>query len=145
MIESWRMGTGVLELPSGRRIRGRSRRRPPEDGPRPTVTVLLAAWRPAPSPGESHWLCWPDFWLPTRPAAARRLLRQLHERAPAERVEIACAGGVGRTGTALAALAAIDGLGAADAVDWVRARYHPRALEVPWQRTFVRFCEPHAG
>ncbi len=55
-----------------------------------------------------------------------------------ERVEVACRGGVGRTGTALAALAVLDGLPAPDAVRWVRGRYHPRAVETPWQRRWLR-------
>jgi protein-tyrosine phosphatase len=55
-----------------------------------------------------------------------------------ERVEVACRGGVGRTGTALAALAVLDGLVPADAVHRVRADYHRRAVETPWQRRWLR-------
>ncbi|MDN5548291.1 MAG: protein phosphatase, partial [Rhodococcus sp. (in: high G+C Gram-positive bacteria)] len=54
-----------------------------------------------------------------------------------ERVEIACGGGYGRTGTALAALAVMDGVPSKDATAYVRARYSPRAVEMPWQRRFV--------
>jgi len=50
---------------------------------------------------------------------------------------VACGGGRGRTGTALACLAILDGVLAADAVEYVRQHYHPRAVETPWQRRFV--------
>jgi len=52
-------------------------------------------------------------------------------------VEIACRGGRGRTGTALAALAILDGMPAREAVDWVRGTYHHRAVETPWQRRWL--------
>jgi hypothetical protein len=48
------------------------------------------------------------------------------------------AGGVGRTGTALAALAILDGVPAAQAVNLIRADYHRRAVETPWQRRWLR-------
>jgi hypothetical protein len=38
----------------------------------------------------------------------------------------------------LACLAVLDGVPAAKAVGFVRAHYHPRAVETPWQRRFVR-------
>jgi protein-tyrosine phosphatase len=44
-----------------------------------------------------------------RPAFGEAL-RELLERAETERVEIACGGGIGRTGTALACLAVLDGV-----------------------------------
>jgi protein-tyrosine phosphatase len=65
-------------------------------------------------------------------------LREAHRRAATERVEVACGGGVGRTGTALAVLAVLSGVEPAEAVAWVRATHHPRAVETPWQRRWVR-------
>lgn len=65
--------------------------------------AIAVAW-------EARWVRWPDFGLPADPAAAAGALREAWERAAAERVEIACAGGYGRTGTALACLAVLDGL-----------------------------------
>jgi protein-tyrosine phosphatase len=53
------------------------------------------------------------------------------------RVEIACGGGRGRTGTALACLAVLDGVPPAEAVAYVRAHYDRRAVETPWQRNYV--------
>ena len=72
-------------------------------------------------------------------ADALDALREAGRRAYAgERVEVACHGGVGRTGTALAAFAVLDGLPPARAVAWVRSRYHRRAVETPWQRWWLR-------
>jgi len=43
----------------------------------------------------------------------------------------------------LACLAVLDGVAADDAVDHVRRGYHPRAVETPWQRRYVRrFATP---
>ena len=52
-------------------------------------------------------------------------------------MEVACRGATGRTGTALVCLAVLDGIAAADAVDFVRAAYRPRAVETRAQRAFV--------
>lgn len=59
-------------------------------------------------------------------------------RAVAERVEVACAGGRGRTGTALACLAVLDGVPADRAVAFVRRNYDAHAVETPWQKRYVR-------
>jgi len=64
-------------------------------------------------------------------------LREAWRRAGSERVEIACGGGRGRTGTALACLAVLDGLSGPDAVAYVREHYDRRAIETPWQRRYV--------
>jgi len=85
----------------------------------------------------SRWLRWPDWRLPADRAEARQALTDLWQRAATERVEVACSGGRGRTGTALACLAILDGVPAAHAVGYVRQHYNPRAVETPWQRRFV--------
>ena len=64
-------------------------------------------------------------------------LTEAWERAATERVEIACAGGQGRTGTALACLAILDGVSRTEAVAFVRAHYDPHAVETPGQRRYV--------
>lgn len=64
-------------------------------------------------------------------------LREAWHRATNERVELACGGGRGRTGTALACLAVLDGVSAAEAVAYVREHYSLRAVENPWQRRYV--------
>ncbi|MFI0902515.1 protein-tyrosine phosphatase family protein [Streptomyces sioyaensis] len=128
---------GVLELPSGRFVRGRGLRRPLPPGPQPDFAIHLRGRRPSPVEWESRWLRWPDFWLPSDRAAFAESLRELLERAENERVEVACGGGFGRTGTALACLVVLDGLPGHEAVGYVREKYSSRAVETPWQRRFV--------
>jgi protein-tyrosine phosphatase len=81
---------------------------------------------------------WPDFRLPADPGQLRAALAEARERAATGRVELACGGGRGRTGTALACLAVLDGVPADEAVAWVRARYDRRAVETRAQQRFVR-------
>ena len=52
-------------------------------------------------------------------------------------MEVACGGGVGRTGTALACLAVLDGVPTREAIAYVREGYHRRAVETLWQRRYV--------
>lgn len=138
MTGSWSPNApGVLRLPSGRLVRGRGLRRPLPDGPVPDFAVYLLGKTPPEVPWESIWLRWPDFRLPHDRAAAAAVLREAWTRADAERVEIACAGGRGRTGTALACLAVLDGVPAERAVAYVREHYDSRAVETPWQRRYV--------
>ena len=80
---------------------------------------------------------WRDFWLPSDPDVATNVLRLAHQRGHSDRVEIACGGGVGRTGTALAVMCIFDGMEPDAAVGWVREHYHSRAVEVPWQRRYL--------
>ncbi|MEU6350574.1 protein-tyrosine phosphatase family protein [Streptomyces sp. NPDC047072] len=130
---------GVLRLPSGRLVRGRGLRRPLDAGaPVPSYGVYLLGHRPPEFPWTSRWLSWPDFRLPKDRAEARETLREAWERAAEERVEIACGGGRGRTGTALACLAVLDGVPPGEAVAYVRERYDRRAVETPWQHRYVR-------
>jgi protein-tyrosine phosphatase len=131
-------GPGILALPSGRLVRGRGLRRPLPPGPVPEFGVYLLGAEPAPVAWESRWLRWPDFRLPADRDQAVKLLGEAWERAAHERVEIACGGGRGRTGTALACLAVLDGVPPSEAVAYVRAGYHRAAVETPWQRRYVR-------
>jgi hypothetical protein len=138
VIEPWDpAAAGVLRLPSGRLVRGRGLRRPLPTGPEPTFAVYLLGEQPPAVSWESRWLRWPDFRLPADKAQARQVLRDVWERAATDRVELACGGGMGRTGTALACLAVIDGVPADGAVRYVRQHYHPRAVETPWQKRYV--------
>jgi hypothetical protein len=140
VTETWNpSGAGVLRLPSGRLVRGRALRRPlPAGGPAPTYAAYLLGKRPPEVPWEARWLRWPDFRLPADRAEARTVLAEAWKRAPADRVEIACGGGRGRTGTALACLAVLDGVPPEEAVDFVRRHYDGHAVETPWQRRYVR-------
>jgi protein-tyrosine phosphatase len=75
--------------------------------------------------------------LPSDRTATAVALGEAWARAETERVEIACGGGYGRTGTALACLAVLDGVPNREAVAYVREHYAHRAVETPWQRRFV--------
>ncbi|MFH8485828.1 protein-tyrosine phosphatase family protein [Streptomyces longisporoflavus] len=130
--------SGVLRLPSGRLIRGRGLRHPLPEGPAPDYALYLLGKQPPAVDWESRWLRWPDFRLPADRTATATALREAWERAETERVEVACGGGQGRTGTALACVAVLDGVPGAEAVAYVRKHYAPRAVETPWQRRFVR-------
>ncbi|MER7948776.1 protein phosphatase [Streptomyces sp. NPDC096079] len=143
MTDPWPMNTpGVLRLPSGRLLRGRGLRRPLPEGPAPTFAVHLLGRRPDPTPWPSVWLRWPDFRLPADRAEARAVFTEAWGRAAGERVEFACGGGRGRTGTALACLAVLDGVPPAEAVAYVRHHYDRHAVETPWQRRYVRAFAP---
>ncbi len=128
---------GVLRLPSGRLIRGRGLLRPLPAGPLPDFALYLLGEEPPPVAWESRWLRWPDFRLPADRAATADALREAWARAATERVEVACAGGQGRTGTSLACLAVLDGIPNRQAVAYVREHYSARAVETPGQRRFV--------
>ena len=134
----WERERGVVELPDGARLRGRSLRRGIAENP-PEWGLYLLGCPPANTDWPGLWLRWPDLWLPLKTQEARSAFEGAHRRAAAGvRVEIACAGGRGRTGTALACIAQLGGVSPNDAVDWVRTHYHPRAVETPWQRRYVR-------
>ena len=134
MGDGWEDEAGLVVLPSGVRVRGRRI----GDVASPADFALVLADGPVPAWAHRR-IRWPDFWVPLDRADALDALREAHRRAVAgERVEVACKGGVGRTGTALAALAILDGVPASDAVAWVREHYNPRAVETPWQRRWLR-------
>jgi protein-tyrosine phosphatase len=107
------------------------------DGPEPAFALYLLGEEPPTVEWEARWLRWPDFGLPADPAAARQAFEDAWTRAETGRVEIACAGGQGRTGTALACLAVLDGVPSKEAVKYVRTHYSTRAVETLWQRRFV--------
>jgi Swiss Army Knife protein, DSP-PTPase phosphatase domain len=128
---------GVLRLPSGRLIRGRSLRQPPAERLVPDFGLYLTGSRPPAAAWDARWVRWPDFRLPTDPDDARDAFHEAWHRAETQRVEVACGGGRGRTGTALACIAVLDGVPATEATAYVRAHYDRRAVETAWQRRFV--------
>ena len=128
---------GVVELPDGRRVRGTGVRRPRGDVPAPDLAVYLLGRDPQITDWPSRWVRWPDFRLPASTDDAVAALRIAHDRAATERVEVACAGGRGRTGSALAVLAILSGVRPEEAVAWVRANYHPKAVETRAQRRWI--------
>ncbi len=130
----WEDETGVITLPGGARVRGRRLADPAS----PADFALVLA--PGPVPAWPHRrIEWPDFWVPADRDDALDAFREARRRAYAgQRVEAACRGGVGRTGTTLAALAILDGLPPGQALAWVRRGYHPRAVENLVQRRWLR-------
>jgi protein-tyrosine phosphatase len=136
-MNQWDITDGVVELPDGRRVRGTGLRRPRRDSPAPDFAVYLLGRDPQVPGWEYRWVRWRDFRLPDSTEQAVTALREAHTRAASERVEIACGGGIGRTGTALAVLAIMSGVPADEAVTWVRANYHPRAVETRRQKRWV--------
>lgn len=135
---------GSLQLPDGVLVRGRGLRNGPVPGPPPDFGLYLGTSRLRARHDHTltwphDWISWPDFLLPRDSAAARAAIRALHARAAAgAAVEVACSGGVGRTGTVIACLAVLSGLPPAEAIAWTRAHYHRHAMETSWQRGWVR-------
>jgi hypothetical protein len=147
--------TGAIELPDGSWVRGRGLRDTPPDRTRgapeglaPELGLYLGGRRSQrrydPALRWPHeWIHWPDFLLPRDPEAAVRHIHGLAANARAgRRVEVACYGGVGRTGTVIACLAVVAGLTPDDAIDWAREHHHHRAVETPWQRRWVHRFPP---
>ncbi|MFF0772105.1 protein-tyrosine phosphatase family protein [Nonomuraea wenchangensis] len=134
---------GAIRLPDGLHVRGRGLRHPLPPGPRPDFGLYLGSDRlrrrhDATLTWPHEWLDWPDFLLPRDRDLAVRRIGELRERARAgQAVEVACGGGVGRTGTVLACLAVLSGLDPAAALAWTREHHHPRAVETPWQRRWI--------
>lgn len=86
----------------------------------------------------ARWVRWEDFGLPADDTDTLERLREALERSGEQRVELACLGGRGRTGTALACLTALDGVPAEDAVGYVREHYSTLAVETTEQEEYVR-------
>ncbi|MBN6039161.1 protein-tyrosine phosphatase family protein [Amycolatopsis sp. 195334CR] len=140
--------TGAIELPDGTWVRGRGLRRGAPEGDAPDHGLYLGTRMLRRRHGghvtwPREWISWPDFLLPLDRRAAIARIRALHALAKdGRRVEVACGGGVGRTGTVVACLAQLAGVPAAESIAWTREHYQPRAVETPWQRTWVlRFLE----
>ena len=137
-IRRWPAGSGVVEFPDGRCVRGRGLWDTRAAGTEPDLAIYLLAKAPTPSAWHSVWIRWPDFRLPADERSAFAALTEAYDRSAIERVEIACGGGRGRTGCAIAVLAVLAGIDPAAAVDWTRVSYRRRAVETPWQRRWVR-------
>ncbi len=130
----WLDDFGLVILPTGPRVRGRRS----GDTVSPADFALVLGDSPLPTWPHRH-IRWQDFWIPNDRVQAldglHEALRRAHD---GERVEVICSGGIGRTGTALAALAILDGLSPNQAVTWIRDNYNRRAVETPWQRRWLR-------
>ena len=83
---------------------------------------------------------WEDFGLPADWHRASEEVATAFRRARAgQRLEIGCAGGIGRTGTVLACMAVLAGVKAQDAVSWVREHYRRDAVETVEQERWIRW------
>jgi hypothetical protein len=131
---------GAIALPDGTPVRGRGRRAPLPAGPLPDFGLYPGRpgrWRPD---WPSEWVDWPDFRTPRdRDGAAAAIVRTYELARGGRRVEVACGGGIGRTGTVIACMAVLAGHPAGDAVAWTRTHYRRRAVETPGQRRWVRW------
>ncbi|MFP7695737.1 protein-tyrosine phosphatase family protein [Trueperella sp. LYQ143] len=143
-MKQWEHGPGVVEFPSGRRIRGRSWRTPVDEHASLCIVLTTGVGSKYGRPGvtgdaaQTITIDWPDYRLPRRASHARDVLRDAWQRAAHERVEIVCGGGVGRTGTALAIIGVMDGMDPQEAIDFVKEHYDEGSIENPAQRAFVR-------
>lgn len=96
---------------------------------------LDPAWDPD---WHAEVIDWPDFGVPEDgPAAARQILNAYTAARSGLNLEVGCLGGLGRTGTALACMAILAGVPAANAVTWVRTEYDNRAVETAGQEAWV--------
>ena len=134
----WNNETGVVVLLDGRRVRGRALPDRPPPELEPDFGLYLLGKPPPQMSWDTRWLEWPDFGLPHDADDANDALEEVFARSLRQRVEIACRGGAGRTGTALACLAVMAGTPPEEAVAYIRAQYRPHAVETPWQRRYVR-------
>ena len=126
-----------MALPSGRKRVVQAAATDEPAGPFPEFGVYLLGKQPPPVGWESRWVPWPDLRLPIDQPDALEAFREVWRRAEAERVEVACWRGIGRTGTALACIAILDGVPPGQAVSYVRRQYRRRTVETPWQRQYV--------
>jgi hypothetical protein len=127
-----------VTFPDGTRVRALSlSERRERDDERDFGLYLDERWRPA---WPAELIAWADFGLPRTPATAAAQITAAFARARrGERVEIGCAGGLGRTGTVLACMATLAGVPAPDAVAWVREHYDAAAVETSEQEEWVRW------
>jgi hypothetical protein len=130
-------------LPDGTEVRAESLRR------RGAVEsdfglYMDTRWEPS---WPAAFIEWQDFGLPSDPDAAAARIEDAFARARSgARVEIGCAGGLGRTGTVLACMSVLAGIPADEAVAWVRSHYDARAVETEEQEAWVLwFAGRHAG
>ncbi|WP_395103539.1 protein-tyrosine phosphatase family protein [Actinomadura sp. SCN-SB] len=133
----------AVRLPDGSWVRGRGLRNEPPSGPSPEWGLYLGTARlrgrhDSALTWPHEWIDWPDFLVPRDRDHAIAQIRAAHEKAREGRlVEVACNGGIGRTGTVIACLAVLAGIPPREAVTWARINYHRRAVETPWQRRWV--------
>ena len=149
--------TDAISLPDGTAVRGRGRRKPLPPGPLPTYGLYLGHSPDAPPRGlwrrrgplwrpdwPADWIDWPDFRTPRDDESAAAAIHRAYLLARSgERVEVACVGGIGRTGTVIACMAVLAGHPVADAINWTRRHYRPRAVETRTQGRWITWFATH--
>lgn len=146
---------GAIRLPDGTPVRGRGRREPLPDGPPPEFGLYpgrapdrpdrLLRWRTPWRPDwPAEWVDWPDFGTPRDgDRAAAAIVRAYRLAVDGRRVEVACGGGVGRTGTVIACMAVLAGHPPGHALAWTRRNYRRRAVETRGQRRWIAWFAEH--
>jgi hypothetical protein len=128
----------IVNLPDGATVhaQGRLGLVPSSPSPQPDYALYLdERWADDPNvTWPFRLISWPDFGLPENERELFDAVLDIHARAKAgETVQIACYGGLGRTGTVLSCLAVCAGVPVGDAVEWVRTNYDRRAVETDEQ------------
>jgi protein-tyrosine phosphatase len=152
-----KVGPALVTLPNGLTVFARGLRRQGPADPLPEFGLYLLGHDPQTPPFTARitglralhpsweWqrIEWPDFGTPADTASASVSIVETYARIQQrQRVEVACGGGIGRTGTVLACLAVLAGEHGSEAVEWVRENYHPKAVETAKQAVWVqRFWE----
>ena len=137
----------AIALPDGTPVRGRGRREPLPPGPLPEFGLYLGKTRPlaARAGPPSGWTGRTSASPATRSRPPPSIVGAYEQARGGRRVEVACGGGVGRTGTVIACMAVLAGHPADDAVAWTRRTYRRRAVETPGQRRWVRWFATHTS
>jgi hypothetical protein len=122
-----------VELPGGRVVQahGLGSYISVDGDQRPDWALYLdAQWHERPASWPRRFVGWPDYGLPVDEEDAFDAFHEAWDRScRGEIVDIACDGGPGRTGVALACLAILAGVAPEDAVEWVRSHYDQYAVE----------------
>ena len=103
---------------------------------------LYADWCWKPSSWRAEHIAWPDFSIPDDLVLTFEQILEAVEKAQAGlKVEFGCIGGHGRTGTILAIVGVIMGMGAREAILHVRTTYCTHAIESDEQEWFVEWVD----
>ncbi len=124
----------TIEFPDGLRIRAAGQHEQP--------TLERPDWGVYADHCWDGWpgvvLEWPDFGVPSDDEAALAAVLDAIRRAEAgEDVLVGCRGGIGRSGTIVAAVAVARGVPVDEARAWVRERLHPHAVETDEQLRWI--------
>lgn len=136
-LSPWEDAVGVVEFPDGRRVRGRGLSQSVRNLTKPDFGVYLFETDPVEIEWQYEWIPWRDFGLPIDTNQALATLRPAHTESATKRIELACEAGIGRTGTAMSIFAILSGVPVEGAVEWVRNRYRPDAVETEEQRAWI--------